>query len=299
MLLWHKNHYGVRSQFESSFSVHKHDSTKVTSGFKFPKNSDRFELDNMDEFSIIGHEAVRCSVDYPTNSLTCSKEELAIIPDAFGNQTLHENLSTETGVGASYVIQPRILRKENLEGYSSNLKQIVLSYEEWKKIRPQFGDKKLHSEWTNIISKKIEFFNPLCVLKFSYHIINLKSNRRDCHFVLGEGKCKFENCITFRLWIKSEPEGTNDVNFLTYGSISNQHNDNKTAFSRHLSGEIRQEVSTELSKSSPINCYYEQFNESKNLFAAKHGNFNNLHSQALLRKIKPEHLSKKRYDCDM
>ena len=51
--------------------------------------------------------------------------------------------------------------------------------------------------------------------------------------------------------------------------------------------------------SSPINCYYEQFNKSKHLFAAKHGNFNNLHSQALLRKIKAEHLSKERYDSDM
>ena len=119
--------------------------------------------------------------------------------------------------------------------------------------------------------------------------------------MLAEGRCKFEDCITFRLWIESKPEGTNDViiNFLTYGSISNQHNDNETAFSRRVSGEIRQEVSSTLSKYSPINCYYEQFNESKNLSAAKHGNFTHLHSQALLRKIKAEQLSKERYDCDM
>ena len=244
MLLWHKNHYGVRARFRSSHSVNKPDSTKVslfvsieiknllTSGFNFPKDSDSLELDNIDEFSMIRHEAVSCSVDYPTNSLTCSKEELPIIPDAFGNQTLLENSSTETAFGARYVTQPLIPRKENLEDNSTNLKQIVLSFEEWEKIRPQFGGKKLHSEWTNIFCKKIEFFNPFCVLKFSFHRINLKSNSRDCHFLLAEGKCKFENCITFRLWIKSEPESTNDVivNFITYGSISNQHNDNETAF---------------------------------------------------------------------
>ena len=189
---------------------------------------------------MIRHEAVSCYVDYPTNSLTCSKEELPIIYDAFGNQTLHGNSSTETAFGASYVTQPRIPRKENLEDYSTNLKQVVLSSEEWEKMRPQFGGKKLHSEWINIFSRKIEFFNPFCVLKFSFHIINLKSNSRNSHFLLAEGKCKFENCITFRLWIKSEPESTNDVivNFLTHGSISNQNNDNETAFSSHISGEL-------------------------------------------------------------
>ena len=166
----------------------------------------------------------------------------------------HRNSSTETTIGVS--------KLGGGGNYSTNLRQIVLSFEEWEKIRPQYGGKKLHSEWTNILSKKIEVFKPLCV---SYHRINLKSNSRDCHFVLAEGRCKFEVCITFKLWIESELEGTNDViiNFLTYGSISNQHNNNKTVFSRHLSGEIRQEVSSTLSKSSPINCYYEQFKNPK------------------------------------
>ena len=49
--------------------------------------------------------------------------------------------------------------------YSTNLRQIVLSFEEWEKIRPQYGGKKLHSEWTNILSKKIEVFKPLCVFE--------------------------------------------------------------------------------------------------------------------------------------
>ena len=78
-----------------------------------------------------------------------------------------------------------------------------------------------------------------------------------------------------------------------------QHNDNETAFSCHISGAIRQEVSAKLSNSSPINCYYEQFNESENLSAGKHRKFNNLPSQALLRKIKAEHLSQEGYNCDM
>ena len=220
MLLWHKNHFRVQERFESSHSIHKHDSTNVsllvsieiknllTSGFKFPRNSDRLELDNLGEISIIGHEAVGCSAYYPTNSVPCSKEEISIVPDPFSYHTLHENSSTEATIGVSYVTQSRIPRKVNLEGCSTNLKQIVLSFEEWEKIRPQFGGKKLHSEWTNILSKKIEVFNPLCVLKFSYHRINLKSNSQDCHFMLAEGKCKFENCITFRLWICQKTDVT-------------------------------------------------------------------------------------------
>ena len=104
----------------------------LTSGFRFPRNSDRLELDNLDEISIIRHEAVSCSADYPTNSLPCSKEEISIVPDPFGNHSLHENSSTEVTIGVSYVTQPRIPRKVKLEGCSTNLKQIVLSFEEWE-----------------------------------------------------------------------------------------------------------------------------------------------------------------------
>ena len=99
--------------------------------------------------------AVSCSVDYPTNSLICSKEELPIFPDAFGNQTLHEDSSTETAFGANYVTQPRIPRKENLEDYSTNLKQIVLSFEEWEKLDHNSVVKSCTPSVPTFLAKKI------------------------------------------------------------------------------------------------------------------------------------------------
>ena len=116
---------------------HEHDSMKFsllvsienknlhTSGFKFPKIS---------EIPITTHEALSSSVDYPTNPSTCSKEEISKIPDASCDRALLENSSTEATIGVSDVTQPSIPRKEKLESYSTNLKQIVLSLEEGERL---------------------------------------------------------------------------------------------------------------------------------------------------------------------
>ena len=84
----------------------------------------------------------------------------------------------------------------------------------------------------------------------------------------------------FSFWIDAEPGDGVDVRvkFPTKGSLSSQHHDNETSFSRHLSGEIREVVEQKISVSSPINYHYEQFCDSKSIAVARCGTFNNLHS---------------------
>ena len=107
--------------------------------------------------------------------------------------------------------------------------------------------------------------------------------------------------MLFRLWIYLEPEdGMNvTVNFQAKGSIFNLHYDKETSFNRHLSGEVREQVKIRMSTSSPANLHYEQFSNSHSVSVANCGNFNDLHSQAVLRKIKAENLSKDRLSSDL
>ena len=94
------------------------------------------------------------------------------------------------------------------------------------------------SEWTNLFNDKLEQHYPPCVLKLKYHRINPKYKTRRCSYLIAEGNCKFKECLKFRFWIDAEPADGVDVRvkFLTNGSLSNQHHDNKTSFSRQLSG---------------------------------------------------------------
>ena len=176
-----------------------------------------------------------------------------------------------------------------------------MSYQEWTKVKPQFAKVKLQPEWTNIFNQKIENFYPLCVLLFKYHRINVKYESQRCHFLIAEANCKFTNCITLKLWIDKAPENWEDsveVNFLVNGSISSEHFDNTTSYSGHVTGAKRKELSVNISSSSPINYHYDQFKSSDYLSSAKHGNFNKIHSQSVLRKIKSQELSRERLNSD-
>ena len=161
---------------------------------------------------------------------------------------------------------------------------------------------KLQPEWTNIFTRKIEEFYPLCVLVFKCHRINVKFESRKCHFLIAEANCKFTNCITLKFWIDRAPENWVDsveVNFIVNGSIYSQHFDNRTSHSRHITGAKRKELSMNISSSSPINYHYDQFKSSDILSSAKHGNFNNIYSQSVLRKIKSQELSRQRLNNDL
>ena len=140
-----------------------------------------------------------------------------------------------------------------------------------------------------------------CVLRFNYHRIDPKYKSRRCYYLIAEGNCKFKECLNFRFWIDAEPITGVDVRvkFLTNGYLSSQHHDNKTSFSSHLSGEIREAAKQKISVSSPINYHYEQFCDSKSISVARCGNFNNLHSPPVLQKLKVESSSRERLSSDM
>ena len=93
--------------------------------------------------------------------------------------------------------------------------------------------------------------------------------------------------------------GNVKLHFLAKGSISIHRYDNTTSLSRHLSGELRKKTINAVSKVSPINYHYQQFNNPENILVEKHGNFNKLHSQDVLRKVKSDTLSRDRLSCDM
>ena len=104
---------------------------------------------------------------------------MSIIPEAFCDQKYHR-ISSQSSMESqsSSETNPQVPKEKTIvdSTNSTKLNQFFLRFEEWEKIKPQFGCQKLHPEWTNILCKRIEAFNPLCVLKFSYHRINRKSN---------------------------------------------------------------------------------------------------------------------------
>ena len=60
------------------------------------------------------------------------------------------------------------------------------------------------------------------------------------------------------------------------GSISNQHFDNKTSYSRKLSGLNKQVIGKNLALNSTSNFHYKQFTQTSSLEVAKHENLNQL-----------------------
>ena len=73
---------------------------------------------------------------------------------------------------------------------------------------------------------------------------------------------------------------------LTTGSISKDHFANQVSQSRHLAGERRETISEQLENKSVSNFHYSLFTKPDIFTAAKHGNFNSLHSTDVLRKVK-------------
>ena len=189
-----------------------------------------------------------------------------------------------------------------LDKSSEQTNQFFLTLQEWNCIKPRVSCNKL-SNWTYVFNQKLSVFYPYCVIKFLYHRINNDSKFRNSPFLLAQAVCKFKNCMKFSLWIAETPnfEGFDSltVNINAHGFLSDEHFDHKTAYSRKISGEQRENLGREILSSSAINYHYDLFKKSNNLESAQHGNMSQLHSQSILRKIKSQHLAKKRFDNDM
>ena len=135
------------------------------------------------------------------------------------------NISSQIVPSKTFHESTTCILKENPCEIDSSASKFHLSYQEWSQVEPQFAYVKLQPEWTNIFTRKIEEFYPLCVLLFKYHRINVKYESLKCHFLFAEANCKFTNCITLKFWIDRAPENWVDsveVNFLVNGSIQKE-----------------------------------------------------------------------------
>ena len=90
------------------------------------------------------------------------------------------------------------------------IQEFYLSTHDWKYNKPK-NDKKLYSEWTNVLNQKLAEFYQLFVAKFKYHRINKDYKTHYCPLLIAEGICKFSNCTSFRLWIDIEPDEERDL----------------------------------------------------------------------------------------
>ena len=75
-------------------------------------------------------------------------------------------------------------------------------------------------------------------------------------YLVAEAKCKFENCVRFKLLMDTIPKSDTEnihVEVTVAGSISNQHFDTKTSYSRKLSGLNRQVIGENLALNSTSN----------------------------------------------
>ena len=197
-----------------------------------------------------------------------------------------------------------ILSNRNDATHEIEQGEIHLTMHEWLRISKFLEIKnKLEPEWTNILNEKMSMKYPFCVLKFLYHRINKNStNSNKCSFLVAAAICKFSDCFKFK-FIMEEPEtNANNVFVITYfvtGSISKDHFANQVSQSRHLAGERRETISEQLENRSVSNFHYSLFTKPDIFTAAKHGNFNSLHSTDVLRKVKSQHMSKSRFNNDM
>ena len=323
--IWHKNRYHIRNRFEAISFDNKNRSLKIDSEIN-PANVnwvpelilDSTAADN----EILSSEICDVAIfenPQPIHELLTTRSPSLSSLDSINSEAtyiidkplLSAPQSFNLDDGQMFLENSSSKRKENEPSYFIekihqnkqfiDAKEFYLRDYDRNKIKPKIGNMILHSEWTNLYNDKLEQHYPLCVLRFNYHRINPKYKTRRSSYLIAEGNCKFKECLKFRFWIDAEPADGVDVRvkFLTNGSLSSQHHDNKTSFSRHLSGEIREAVKQKISVSSPINYHYEQFCDSKNISVARCGNFNNLHSPPVLRKIKAESSSSDRLSSDM
>ena len=197
----------------------------------------------------------------------------------------------------------------NLVGSSDKLEinengEFNLSFEEWQNITStdSEGNTKCNQNWTNIFAEKLLECAPYCVLVFKIHWFSkLNSRKHNCAYFQARAYCKFDNCLSFHICIQDRPDPSNTwvrVIYSTRGVISSQHFEEKTAHSRHLSGNLRCQVAQKLDNFSTSKYYYSQFGDPFELSQYKYGNLTRLKSQTCLRKVKSETRSAARFSTD-
>ena len=172
--------------------------------------------------------------------------------------------------------------------------EFKLSFEESQNITltDSEGNTKCNRNWTNIFAEKLLECVPYCVLVFKIHWFSkLNSRKLKCAYFQARAYCKFDNCLSFHFCIKDKPDPLNNwvrVIYSTRGVISSQHFEEKTAQSRHLSGNLCCHAAQKLSNFSLSKYYFSQSGDPFELSQYKYGNLTSLAPQSCLRKVKSE-----------
>ena len=178
--LWYNNRCNVQNRFKTAVLQHKTSLTNV--------NTQNSNLNSQ----------------IPTNLKETGYSD---VNEIIGSKTASfSNIYSQIVPAKTFHASTTCILKENPCEIECNASKFHLSYQEWSQVEPQFANVKLQPEWTNIFTRKIEEFFPLCVLVFKCHRINVKYESRKCYFLIAEANCKFTNCITLKFWIDRAPE---------------------------------------------------------------------------------------------
>ena len=184
---------------------------------------------------------------------------------------------------------------------SSECGEFYLELAEWHSvcITDSNGRMSLVSHWTNIFAEKFHDINHICVLKFNYYRLKrLDSRKVNSPFLRARAECKFDNCRDYIFYIEDEISMFNNrivVKFYSEGSLSLQHTDGTSAYSRHLSCSERSKMGGLLVNNSVSKIFNKQFNDSDKTGGFCYGNLSYLKSAECLRKVKSEMKSENRF----
>ena len=162
---------------------------------------------------------------------------------------------------------------------------------EWDSICVTDWDSKMSLEdnWTNIFADKFHDINNMCVLK--YWLKKIDNRKVNSPLLRAGSECKFDNCRVCTFYIGDETSSSNNcivVMFCSEGSLSLQHTDGISAYSRHLSSNEHGRMARLLCNNSVSTIFNKQFANSSRIEGFRFDNLSYLKSADCLRKVKSE-----------
>ena len=159
-------------------------------------------------------------------------------------------------------------------------------------IKPTNGKNKLSSGWSDLFAAKLYDQCSYCVINFKYHHLRkINSRKRNVPFCIAKSRCKFIGCCceyVFKIKKKpsDSPKKTITVRVQRIGSPT--HSPTKV-HKRHTRKPEREKIATELQAESVSAWYYTAYAKLEDV-AKMSGNISKPKTQAVLRKIKSQHL---------
>ena len=163
---------------------------------------------------------------------------------------------------------------------------IFLSTDEWSKIKPKRKHNRLRNQWTDVVYDKFREINN-CVLVFKYNRAKVPNSRkRKGPYLKLIAVCKFKDCCKYIFTLKKVPvhEDRIKMRVIQKGEINHKA---KEGQKRHMKGDRRRSIATELDKVGVGNWYYQTISQMTNE-EKKSGNLTACSSADVLRKILSE-----------